>query len=171
VFRPALRWLVVRRRSGISRSVIVSLSFQSWRFWGSRLLKLRARRAPTSSPERAVSQPSNSSSKRTALAGRRLTQALARMNPSLKLQKKSGTELSRVQRAMCAVSAVCILYSFLTPWPPASWNQLSIGVFGSLAFGLLAALGNKTRNVRMLTALILLVFVVALVRKLSGAAT
>jgi len=65
VFCPASRWLAVRRRS-ISRSVIASLSFQSWQFWGCRLLKLRVRRAPTSSPEHAASQPSNSSSKRTA---------------------------------------------------------------------------------------------------------
>jgi uncharacterized YccA/Bax inhibitor family protein len=76
-----------------------------------------------------------------------------------------------MQRAMCAVSAVCIFCSVLTPWPPASRNQLSVGVFGSLAFVLLAAFGNKTRNVRLLTALILLAFVVAVGIKLSGAAT
>lgn len=43
-----------------------SQAFQSWQFWGSRLLKLRVRRALTSSPEHAASQPSNSLSKRTA---------------------------------------------------------------------------------------------------------
>jgi len=34
VFRPASRWLVVHRRRSFPRSVVASLSSQSWQFFG-----------------------------------------------------------------------------------------------------------------------------------------
>jgi hypothetical protein len=63
VFRPASRWLVVRRRSKFSRGIVPSLGIQSWQLWGSRLLKLCVRRGSRCRPSmqrrnRLTSRPS-----------------------------------------------------------------------------------------------------------------
>ena len=66
--RPSQQQLFAQRRRKPELSELAVL--------GESVAQACVRRAPTSSPEHATSQPSNSSSKRTALPGRRLTQAL-----------------------------------------------------------------------------------------------
>jgi hypothetical protein len=66
VFRPASHWLVVRRRSSISRSVAASPQLSELVVCGGRLLIVLRSSRPTASPQRTSSQPSNISFKRTA---------------------------------------------------------------------------------------------------------
>jgi hypothetical protein len=66
VFRPASRWLAVRRRSGISRSVTASPQPSELVVCGGRLLVVLRSSRPTASLKRTSSQPSNFSFKRTA---------------------------------------------------------------------------------------------------------
>jgi hypothetical protein len=78
--------------------------------------------------------------------------------------------LSPGLRSLCAISAMLTFYNYLMPWPPTSQSQFSIGFFGVLALSLMAIFGNKLRGARLVAGIAMLVFVVLLVRKLSGAA-
>ena len=66
MFRPASRWLVVRRRSSIPRGIAASPQPSELVVCGGRLLIVLRSSRPTASPKRTSSQPSNISFKRTA---------------------------------------------------------------------------------------------------------
>ena len=75
-------------------------------FWGESVAQACVRRAPALSPEHAASQPSNSSSKRTALPGRRLTQALGHAKNSSRVNHPYRNELFQQSVSKCAAARV-----------------------------------------------------------------
>ena len=76
--------------------------------------------------------------------------------------------LKKWQRVISALIATLMVYNYLLPWPPPSRNQLAIGLFGAVSFSLMAIFGNRVRGTRLLSAVTLLIFFVALVNKLVG---
>lgn len=76
--------------------------------------------------------------------------------------------LKRWQRIAAAFIASLIVYSYLLPWPPPNRNQFAIGFFGAVSFYLMAIFGNRVRGARLLSFVTLVIYILALLGKLTG---